>query len=413
MAWTDRIKEAVYISPSGVALRFDFEDVSRSFDKRTAAFETAGKDGTYIQDSGRGGRRFPMKVFLSGANYDLEANAFEAALAERGRGKLQHPLYGTFDVVPFGTISRLDALVTAANQAVITVVFFETTDLFPTTQGDAGAALAAALDNFNQELAAEIAEDLDLASAVEETTFVDEYEAVLANVEATMRPIAETQEDVRVKFEAVISSIGRGIDVLIDEPLALARQTLRLVQLPGQAATSITARLDGYNNLFQALLGRIGIQEKSESDSRSSNRFHMADMYASGFVTGSVVSVLNHTFETKPEALAAAEVILDQFAELVVWRDDNYASLEQVDTGDSYQALQETVALTAGFLVELSFSLKQERRITLTRGRSIIDLVAELYGEVDSKLDFFINSNSLTGSEILQVPAGREVVYYV
>ena len=413
MAWTDRLKEAVYISPSGVALRFDFEDVSRNFDKRTTAFETSGKDGTYIQDSGRGGRRFPMKIFLSGANYDLEANAFEEALGERGRGKLQHPLDGTFDVVPFGTISRLDALVTAGNQAIITVVFWETTDLFPTTQGDAGAALVASLDSFNQSMAAELAEDLDLGSAVEETTFIDEYEAILARVEDAMRPIAETQEDVRVKFEAVSSSISRGIDVLIDEPLALARQTLLLVQLPGQAATSITARLDGYNNLFQDLLERVGIQEKSDSDSRSSNRFHTADMYASGFVTGSVVSVLSHTFQTKPEALGAAEVILDQFAELVAWRDDNYASLEEVDTGESYQALQETVALTAGFLVDLSFSLKQERRITLTRGRSIIDLVAELYGEVDSQLDFFINSNNLTGSEILQVPAGREVVFYV
>ena len=411
MAWTDRLKEAVYISPSGVALRFDFEDVSRNFDKRTTAFETSGKDGTYIQDSGRGGRRFPMKIFLSGANYDLEANAFEEALGERGRGKLQHPLYGTFDVVPFGTISRLDALVTAGNQAIITVVFWETTDLFPTTQGDAGAALVASLDSFNQSMAAELAEDLDLGSAVEETTFIDEYEAILARVEDAMRPIAETQEDVRVKFEAVSSSISRGIDVLIDEPLA--RQTLLLVQLPGQAATSITARLDGYNNLFQDLLERVGIQEKSDSDSRSSNRFHTADMYASGFVTGSVVSVLSHTFQTKPEALGAAEVILDQFDELVAWRDDNYASLEEVDTGESYQALQETVALTAGFLVDLSFSLKQERRITLTRGRSIIDLVAELYGEVDSQLDFFINSNNLTGSEILQVPAGREVVFYV
>lgn len=413
MAWTDRIKEAVYVSPSGVALRFDFEDVSQSFDKRTTAFETAGKDGTYVQDSGRSGRRFPMKVFLSGEDYDLEAKAFEEALGEKGVGRLQHPFYGTFDVVPFGTVGRLDALVTAANQAVITVAFWETTDLFPTTQGDAGAALAAALDAFNQDMADELAMDLELESAVEETTFMDEYEKVLSNVEAALRPIAEIQEDVRAKFEAVSSSISRGIDVLIDEPLALARQTLSLIQLPGRVFTSITARLNGYSNLLGSLLGAIGIQEKSDSDSRSSNRFHMGDMYASGFVTGSVVSVLNHTFQTKPEALAAAEVILEQFAELVAWRDDNYASLEQIDTGGSYQALQETVALTAGFLVDLSFSLKQERRLTLTRARTIIDLTAELYGEVDSQLDFFINSNNLTGSEILQVPAGREIVYYV
>jgi len=71
------------------------------------------------------------------------------------------------------------------------------------------------------------------------------------------------------------------------------------------------------------------------------------------------------------------------------------------------------VALTAGFLVEISFNLKQERRIILTRNRSIIDLVAELYGTVDDQLDFLISSNDLSGSEILEVPKGREIVYYV
>ena len=32
---------------------------------------------------------------------------------------------------------------------------------------------------------------------------------------------------------------------------------------------------------------------------------------------------------------------------------------------------------------------------------------------IDENLDFLINSNNLTGSEILELPRGREVVYYV
>jgi len=61
----------------------------------------------------------------------------------------------------------------------------------------------------------------------------------------------------------------------------------------------------------------------------------------------------------------------------------------------------------------LSFSLKQERSIVLDRARTIVDISAELYGEVDAQLDFLINSNNLSGSEILEVPKGREIVYYV
>ncbi len=83
-----------------------------------------------------------------------------------------------------------------------------------------------------------------------------------------------------------------------------------------------------------------------------------------------------------------------------------------VDTGETYQQLQQSTALSAGFLVELSFTLAQERRIVLGRARTIIDLVAELYGEIDTQLDFFIDTNDLSGDEILELPAGREVVYY-
>ena len=49
----------------------------------------------------------------------------------------------------------------------------------------------------------------------------------------------------------------------------------------------------------------------------------------------------------------------------------------------------------------------------LGHNRTIIDLVAELYGSVDDQLDFLISSNDLTGDEILELPKGREIVYYI
>lgn len=84
-----------------------------------------------------------------------------------------------------------------------------------------------------------------------------------------------------------------------------------------------------------------------------------------------------------------------------------------IDTGESYQQLQNIVALTSGFLLELSFSLAQERSFTLQKPRTVIDLVAELYGGVDEFLDFFVESNSLSPFEVLEIQAGRKIVYYV
>jgi len=129
--------------------------------------------------------------------------------------------------------------------------------------------------------------------------------------------------------------------------------------------------------------------------------------------------VLEHEFDARPRALEAAELILAQLDEVVVWQDQAFAALAgastggDIDTGEAYQALQEAVVLAAGYLVDISFQTLPERRIVLDRPRTILDLCGELYGNVSNDtLDFFIDSNELSGSEILEVPRGRGVVFY-
>jgi hypothetical protein len=145
---------------------------------------------------------------------------------------------------------------------------------------------------------------------------------------------------------------------------------------------------------------------------RRSNEFHMSSLVASASTQGSVTSVTENTFAAKPEALAAAEEIILQAEALAAWSDQRFGDLEQIDEGEGYQALQETVALAVGYLVEISFSLVPERAIVLDRPRNIIDVSAEIYGSIDDRLDFLISTNKLTGSGIIELPRGRKVVYY-
>jgi len=408
MSWLDRIKEAAYTSPSGVRATFDYENVSRSFDKKTSAFEFPDANGTFVQDLGSSGRRYPLIIFFWGDNYDLEANVFEALLGEIGVGKLEHPIYGTVDVVPFGTIKRRDDLKTAANQAIIEVTFFDTIGLvYPSSQTDPSSAVITAVDEYNTALAEELGDVADLTGPTEKSAFGK----LLDSVKGGLRDIADAQEDVNKQFNAIYDSIDQSIDILVSQPLTLALQTAQLIQSPARALTSIQARLDAYGNLLNSII--TGDKAVSTPTNGGNNEFRTKDLYASTYTTGSILSSVNNEFETKSEAISAAEFILNQFQELQAWRDDNLVSLSVIDTGGSYQQLQEAIALTAGFLVQISFSLKQEVILVLDRDRTMIDLVAELYGSIDDELDFFINSNNLTGSEILELPKGREIVYYI
>jgi hypothetical protein len=278
----------------------------------------------------------------------------------------------------------------------------------------------AALEEFTEAGAAAYAEALDTSAPGLLATIKSEYSALLATADAVLRPIADTLDTVQNVYETIDRSIRLGIDTLVGQPLALAFQTSRLLQAPARSLASISDRLSAYGNLARAIFSGDGANVSTQSPAKKANTFHTKDLYASNYTAASALSVVNTTFFSKTEAITAVDGLLAQMDALTVWRDNEFAALAQdgatpatIDTGAAYQQLQEAVALTAGTLIALAFTLKQERTITTDRPRTIVDLCAELYGAVDSELDFFIESNDLSGSDILEIPRGRTLVFYV
>lgn len=429
-SWQDRLREGAYTSPGGTRITYAFEDVRRLSRKRTTAFEFPGVDGAYIQDNGFGARRYPLRCFFTGREHDLIATLFEASLLERGIGKLEHPLYGTFDVVPFGEITRRDDLVSAANQSVIEVMFFTTIGaIFPSAGKNPTNEILEALSGFSLIAAQQFDKSMNLTGALEQAASKATIRDFLLSVSSSLDEVSTATLEVTRAFRAIQRDINLGIDVLIGQPLQIAQQISNMITLPARAAAGIQSRLDAYNELAQSIFGSDagdpatallpGTANQSLT-TRVANDFHTSDLHATSAVAGAVLSTVENTFETKPDAIEAAEALQAQMNALIVWREAGYTAMEdipalgnyQVDTGESYQSLFATVQLAVGFLIEISFSLIPERRIVLDRQRTIIDLAAELYGSVDDRLDFLINTNNLTGSEILELQPKRVIKYY-
>ncbi|MEE9393706.1 MAG: DNA circularization N-terminal domain-containing protein [Planctomycetota bacterium] len=413
MGWQDRLKEPSLTAPSGASIVFLYENVKKSFDRKTRAFEFPDADGTFVQDLGRTGRRLPLRMILSGDDYDIRAKQLDDMLGETGIFVLVHPIYGTFNVVPFGTVSRRDDLKTRGNQAVFDVTFFETNDLlFPTNAQSPGDDVIAAITAFNDVGPAEFEAVLDVDTVIEEASLKDRYESIVAIAKSGLQTIAKSNEKIERTFDTVFDSISLGVDTFIGDPLALAFQTQILMQLPARAGAAIGDRLSAYGDLL-TLLTTDGTVYTPSNDSQPDNDFRNDYLFASNLLIGAITSVVDNEFELKPDAITAADVILAMCDELNAWKDDNLVSLGAVDTGETYQQVIDACSLTAGFLVQISFSLKQERSLVLDRPRSPIDLESELYGTVDTNLDLLINSNELVGDEFFEIPVGRTVVYYV
>lgn len=418
MSWKERLAEAAYTSPAGTRQTFIYEDVSKEVEKRTATFAFPGIDGTYLQDNGQSERRFPLRCIFTGADCDKEAEAFESLLLERGEGKLEHPLYGKKNVVPYGTITRRDDLTNAANQSIIEVTFWSTLGaIYPSSGFSAKGELVQSMSKSTAKLSHAFSKGMKLDSEARRAAAKLSVREALRNVQASLAKVAAATDSVNREFRQVQSDINFGIDVLIGQPLLLARQLMNLATLPARALAGIASRLEAYANLLDRMVKSSASSPADVSvipalRARRSNEFQLASLMASAAVTGSVSSVNENTFAAKPEAIAAAAAIVEQAEALAAWSDQRYDDQEQIDQGEGYQALQETTAVAIGFLVEISFTLVTERVIVLDRARNIIELAAEIYGSVDARLDFLISTNKLTGSGIIELPRGRRIVYY-
>lgn len=432
MPWQDRTIEAAYTSPSGTRITFHYENVSREVSLRGTAFEFPGVDGTYIQQSGHSSRRYPMRCIFWGFDHDLLATAFEARLLEKGIGRLQHPLYGVFDVVPFGDFTRRDDLKDAANQTIIEVTFWATIrNVYPTPGTNPRNEILTETEDFDVVGAQKFIDSMDLGTAIARANSRGTIRQFLLDASATLDKVSQATLAVTREFREIQSTVNLGLDVFVGQPLQIAQQIANLIKAPGRALSGILSRLDAYAAFAERIFDSVASNPAETLTSgtavvllttTASNNFHTADLFASNAVAGSVVAA-THTdtvYESRVEAIAAAERVRQIFDDWVEWRDAGYAALAdvpkvgtfQVDTGEVYDALQRMVTLAEGYLVELSFSLVPERRIVLDRPRTIVDLAGELYGTVDSKLDALINGNNLTGDEIIELPRGKRIKYY-
>lgn len=410
MSYEDRLKEGAYTAPSGERAVFLYEDVSRSFDKKTNGFNFPDASGTYVQDSGVTGFKYPLTIFFSGPDCDTEAEAFENLLQETGIGRLEHPRYGVVDVVPFGTVTRTDAVKTETNQVKIELEFWQTNLLiYPLPKTDQLSAVFEAVSDVKDALGGNVLDSIDITDPSALARFKSKITDSLNKVQTALGKIKNLADMPGLLFGKIEGLISPGLEFINDVKTQLGdvvNSFFDLATLPDQIADSFKEKISGYKNLFKDLISFEGVFPSSEE-------YEAACTGVTVSLGGLIVDLVQSEFNTQGEALEAAKDLLEIFDDVAGWIEEKAQGLGRTDSNDVYQNTHKAVMAAASYLVQQSFTLKKERKLILNRSRTMIDLCAELYGEVDSVLDFFITSNDLSGSEILELPQGREILYYV
>lgn len=416
MAYQDRIKQAAYTSPGGTRTEFTFEDLERGLELRGTRYSFPNQEGTFIQGTGSSGRNFPFRVIISGTDYDLQAETFFESLREPGVGRLEHPLYGTIDVVPLGNVTQVDPLKTASGQAVFDVTFWETINvLFPAAIQSLAGLLGGAVAAFKTQFATDWSNLVDVSTQIELVDLISNARVMFSNARDNVGNLVDLSDDLIDDFTDIADDLESSFNSINFDTRSFPGQFQEMMSFGRRARRAWRTTSRSYNEIVDNAIGATGAATLATPtrDGRARNKVMVDYITASNAVADLAASATGTTFTTRPQAIEAAQDLLSLSFRVNEWQEANYAAVGIVDDGASYQQWQETVALAAGYLVELAFSLDQERVIYLDRYRTVIDLTAQLYGEVETHVDFLIQSNNITGDELVEgLPPGRRILYY-
>lgn len=413
MTWQSRLKPCTYTSPSGEVFSLQYEDVSTSLAKKTTTFEFVNTNQVYVQDNNVGARTFPLTIYFSGEDHDIQANAFFAALAEVGAGQLQHPIYDLITVNPVGDITRSDKLKTGANESAFDVTFVETiTNLYPASQSNQKSNAQNASGAFDNATSEEYGDAISIASEQERQTLIGDSQDLLGSFKEGLDTLTNGQADLQRNLNDIYDSINGGIDLLVGQPLTLAFQTVKMVKSVSNAASLISDRLDAYGNLLSDII-RPENTVAPTYDSVDKNRLYTQNLYASAAVSAMNDAMTGEEFNTRDEALESAVKVTDFFYQYMEWKERNFAAIDELDTGDGYLNLQDQTAITASLIIDVSLSLKRQRTIILDRDLFIIDFAYQYFGSTDNAtVEQVITLNDLDNSEIWVLPRGRLMKYF-
>lgn len=431
------LQQAAYNSPSGKRQTFIYENVSRETDLKTAAFTFPEMDGALIQSLGLGGRSFPLKCIFSGPKCKKEADSFEKLLEERGHGILEHPVYGRINVVPTGKIKRIDNLVDGVNEATVETTFSETIvdDDNSVSEVATKDALENAMDLYEESATNDFADKIETNSPESRMQLQSVFKKQADSVFKGMEKLVSLSFSEEMKYEkwlkeakSFIVGIENDFNKIALYANEVARTMVKVARLPSTISIGALEKISKYSAMIKDIAD--GAKAEPFGASAISNQYAATNLSLGSMVAslsyGLAVTAQNANtitgenadgaggFSSRSDVLEALAQVAEIFNEYSGYVDSQNKKNVFIDTGDNYEKVLNVVIISAKALEEAAFNLPVMRIIVLDRDRQLFELLAELYGaDGFNRQDQFINDNKLTADEIVLIPMGREVRYYV
>lgn len=418
MSYDDRLRLCRFVSVSGVEYTLQFDEVSRTGGKKASIHEIPDTDDADTQDQGNKIRRLPMQLYISGQDYDIEADNFFDALHEKdtteSHAELKHPRWGNFNVMVM-EVTQKEKFVEGLGRAVFDISFVKISATeYPLSLGETSDELKAKKITLDDIIAGVYAAGQRLRTLAEKNVITQTLNTMNETANEVLGAVAEVEEAVNDSFNTILGAINNNLDTLLGTPLILAGSYTNLynqiISVPG----NIRDKINGYKTMFDLIFAESVPQANNEGR----NTVNLQQLLGVAAVSSLMESVLFQDYQTRDEVLfviTEVETINDLLVEKL---DDQETFFENQNIGDSFATAQDVLnlvfnmrELSINYLLQQSFQLAVKKTFTTTKEYTPLDLNFELYEDID-KLDFFLETNNIGSNEFFNIPIGREIIVY-
>jgi len=406
MSWVDRVQSGLVITTGdGRAYEPKWMKTSYVRDYNVTEYNFPETDGTLVKRTTALGTKYSIEIFFEGDENIEQAEQFRTSCDDRRPWTIEHPEYGNILVQP----SSLSFDTSTYNSTRVTGTVTETI-------ADEGLQITEVpldlITGFNLAVFEISAEALSAEQSPSPARMNANNQAYYDSGKLSVSNLIESQ-----RYFAAFSAANGAIANVTAKPLQAAISLQRVIEAPAQFSLSVRARIDILQNQLRLLI--LSVNSISSVFDKKLIETNGA-VIISSMSLAAATPLSNQDYGNADTVFQIIEILLNANLDYL-----NVIDQMQTDNGgdtDSYVAdfglsiqVNDVLNYTISSLFTIALSAQQLRTFTITSDTSLILLAHKFYGltEDDSTIDEFISQNSLGLNDMLVLPAGKIVKYYV
>lgn len=409
MSWVSRLEQQLVIR-TGDGLEYEPQWLNAVQDQQynLNVFNYIDVAGSQVQRNQPRGRRFSIEIYFIGDDTIDVSERFRRSAADRRPWTIFHPFYDELTVQPISL--RFDN--TQYNITRITGEVLETIpDDFPRQTQDVVEQIALDKEEVDQTGAETFGNQIaDLQPS--ESNLIGNTVDIL---ESSGNTVLEEAED-QVNFRNLVLTAQRELNTILTRPIQTLRAIQATINFPALVSQSVRARvdnlIDSFNRVIESVTNVANITRNEKVYGEASGAAIISAM--------TLATTTNRDEQTREQIQGVIDDVFATYSSYLTTLDGFQTTLQtEVNSyapDPNLQAqLSQLMFSTLAALNDITLDSQQEVTIINEANSNPVLLAHRVYGldDQDVNLNRFIDTNNLSLNELLIIPKGRELLYYV